>query len=159
LGVLSLPFLALLGLYEKAVPAGITAFRVKLVFEATFLVGILLYLKLAFLARELVRSVQLTRESIENLNAVQQKVMQSEKLIALGRLASGAAHEISNPLTAILGYSELLTDIPSLTAEDRGVAASIRQQVHRAQAAVASLRNVLRQNSIPVATVDKKLSS
>jgi signal transduction histidine kinase len=156
LGVLSLPFLALLGLREKSIPAAIATFRLKIIFEATFLVGVLVYLKLGLLARELVRSVQLTRDSIEHLQTVQQKVMHSEKLIALGRLASGAAHEISNPLTAILGYSELLTDVPSLTPEDRANAGSIRQQVYRAQAAVTSLRNVLRQNSVPPTPVVDK---
>lgn len=149
LGVLSLPFLGLLGLYQKNVPAPVAAFRLKFIFEATFLFGILVYLKLSLVARELVRLVRLTRDSIANLNAVQQKVVQSEKLIALGRLASGAAHEISNPLTAILGYSELLTDVPSLSANDRANARSIQEQVRQAQAAVISLRTVLRQNSAP----------
>lgn len=160
LGVLSLPFLALLGLYAKNLPPAVSMFRVKVIFEATFLLGILVYLKLSLLARELVRLVRLTRDSIVNLQDVQQKVVHSEKLIALGRLASGAAHEISNPLTAILGYSELLTDIPSLTPDDRTHARNIQQQVHRAQAAVTSLRNVLRQNSsAPSVLVDKKPAS
>jgi signal transduction histidine kinase len=158
-GVLSLPLLAFIGLYEKDVPAAVASFRLKFIFEATFLFGILVYLKLALLARELVRLVRLTRDSIANLNAVQQKVVHSEKLIALGRLASGAAHEISNPLTAILGYSELLTDVPSLTDDDREHASSIRQQVHHAQAAVTSLRTVLRQNSAPAPSVDKSPTS
>jgi len=91
--------------------------------------------------------VQLTRESIENLNAMQEQVNHSEKLAALGRLAAGAAHEISNPLTAIFGYSELLTDIPALTLRDRADAQLIQQQVHRAQDAVNSLRSSLRQNA------------
>jgi signal transduction histidine kinase len=162
LGVLSLPFLAMLGLYQKNVPASVASFRLKLIFGATFFLGILVYLKLALLARELVRLVQLTRDSIANLNAVQKKVVHTEKLIALGRLASGAAHEISNPLTAILGYSELLTDIPSLTENDRAQARSIQQQVHRAQAAVTSLRAVLRQNASPApspSSVEKSTAS
>ena len=162
LGVLSLPFLGIIGLYERNIPAAVATFRLRLTFEATLLFGILVYLKLGLLARELVRLVQLTRDSIANLHEVQQKVVQSEKLIALGRLAAGAAHEISNPLTAILGYSELLADVPSLSPEDRASARSIQQQVHRAQAAVTSLRNVLRQNSSSgsgLPTVDKKPAS
>ncbi|HVM75703.1 MAG TPA: histidine kinase dimerization/phospho-acceptor domain-containing protein [Candidatus Saccharimonadales bacterium] len=165
LGVLSLPLLALLGLYEKQVPTVVASFRLKFIFEATFLFGILVYLKLGLLASELVRLLRLTRDSISNLNAVQQKVVHTEKLIALGRLASGAAHEISNPLTAILGYSELLTDVPSLSDGDRSHASSIRQQAHRAQAAVTSLRTVLRQTSAPASftpspsSVDKSSAS
>jgi two-component system NtrC family sensor kinase len=35
----------------------------------------------------------------------ERKIVQSEKLASLGRLASGIAHEINNPLTGVLGYS------------------------------------------------------
>lgn len=157
LGILSLPLIALLGFQQKAVPHAVSVFRLRLVFGAMFVLGALVYWKLSLLARELVRLVHLTHDSIENLKAVQQQVSHSEKLVALGGLAAGAAHEISNPLTAILGYSELLADIPSLSQDDRASARHIREQVHRAQAAVASLRNTLRQNSSsPPLLVDKK---
>jgi signal transduction histidine kinase len=145
LGTLSLPVIGFVGLYQQNLPPAVTAFRLRLIFGAMLGLGTLVYWKFNLLARQLRYLVRLTRESIENLNAVQEKVNQSEKLSALGRLAAGAAHEISNPLTAIFGYSELLTDIPSLTAEDRANAQLIQQQVHRAQDAVNSLRNSLRQ--------------
>jgi signal transduction histidine kinase len=160
LAILSLPIIALLGLDEKYIPADVATFRLRLVFGAMFLLGALVYWKFNLLALELRHLVQLTSDSIENLNTVQQQVTHSEKLVALGRLAAGAAHEISNPLTAIFGYSELLTDIPALTPDDRSHAQLIQRQVHRAQAAVSSLRNNLRQN--PSATsvlIDKKPAS
>jgi signal transduction histidine kinase len=160
LAILSLPIIALLGLGEKYIPADVATFRLRLVFGAMFLLGALVYWKFNLLALELRHLVQLTSDSIENLNTVQQQVTHSEKLVALGRLAAGAAHEISNPLTAIFGYSELLTDIPALTPDDRAHAQLIQRQVHRAQAAVGSLRNNLRQN--PSATsvlIDKKPAS
>jgi hypothetical protein len=147
LGILSLPFLALRGLYQEDVPASIAVFRLRLIFGAMLVLGVLAYWKITLLARELVRLVTLTRDSIENLKAVQRRATHSEKLVALGRLTAGAAHEISNPLTAILGYSELLTDVPSLSPEDRASALLIQQQVHQAQAAVNSLRNTVRQSS------------
>jgi signal transduction histidine kinase len=160
LGILSLPSIALAGLYEKNVPPDIATFRLRLVFSAMFLLGVLIYWKLSLLTRELSRLVRLTRDSIQNLKNVQQQVTHSEKLVALGRLAAGAAHEISNPLTAIFGYSELLTDIPSLSTEDRANAQLIQQQVHRAQAAVNSLRHSLRQNSSPAGLrIDKEPAS
>jgi signal transduction histidine kinase len=141
--ILSVPVISLLGLRGKDTPWTVQLFRLRLVFGAMFLLGALVYWKLNLLARELVRLVHLTHDSIENLKSVQQQVSHAQKLAALGRLAAGAAHEISNPLTAILGYSELLVDVPSLSPEDRTNAKFIQQQVHRAQAAVVSLRSTL----------------
>ncbi|MCP4129556.1 MAG: HAMP domain-containing protein [bacterium] len=40
----------------------------------------------------------------------EQQIVQSEKLASLGRLASGIAHEINNPLTGVLTYSSLLAE-------------------------------------------------
>lgn len=150
LGIISLPFLALLGFYQSNVPANIAVFRLRLIFGAMLVLGVLVYRKISLLARELVHSVALTRDSIENLRAVQRQAAHSEKMIALGRLISGAAHEISNPLTAVLGYSELLIDTPSLSVDDRASALLIQRQVHQAQEAVNGLRNTARQNASPI---------
>jgi His Kinase A (phospho-acceptor) domain len=144
LAVLSLPLIAFIGYYEKGIPSSVVTFRLRLVFAAMFLIGTLAFWKLNLLSRELVRLVNLTHTSVEDLKLVQNRITQSQKLAALGRLAAGATHEVSNPLTAILGYSELLADIPSLSAKDRWCAEEIQVQVHRAQTAVISLRNTLR---------------
>jgi len=157
MGILSLPIIALFGFYEKDIPSPVATFRLRLVFGAMTLLGALVYWKLILLARELGRLVRLTKASIKSLKEVQLQVAHAEKLVALGRLAAGATHEISNPLTAILGYSELLTDIPSLSPDDRQDAHVIRQQVHRAQAAVNSLRDTLRSGQpSPSLAIDKK---
>ncbi|MBW2193357.1 MAG: response regulator, partial [Deltaproteobacteria bacterium] len=44
----------------------------------------------------------------EQLEIVKAQLIQSDKLSALGELLAGVMHEINNPLTSILGYSELL---------------------------------------------------
>jgi hypothetical protein len=142
--ILSLPVIAFFGTMERHVPEDLAAFRLRLVLGAMLLLSGLVFLKLTLLAREWHRMVRLSEASLENLKSVQAKVAQSQKLAALGRLAAGATHEISNPLTAILGYSELLADIPSLSPPDRESAQIIQKQVHCAQAAVNSLRNSLR---------------
>jgi len=158
--LLSLPLTALWSLQSQRVPPVIEIFRLRLVFASMCVLGGLIYWKLSLLTRELVRLVTLTRGSIEHLKTVQQQVSHSEKFVALGRLAAGAAHEISNPLTAILGYSELLADVPSLSPQDRSHAQEIREQVHRAQAAVASLRGNMTANSLPPSLrVDKNTLS
>jgi signal transduction histidine kinase len=147
--ILSLPLIALSGAYEKDIPSKIASFRLFVVFAALVLLSALVFRKLSLLAGELSQLVNLTQASLENLKSVQAQATHAEKLAALGRLAAGAAHEISNPLTAILGYSELLIDVPSLSPPDRESAQIIQQQVHRAQSAVNGLRNSLR-NPAPV---------
>ena len=55
-----------------------------------------------------------TRQAYDNLRRTQEQLLHSEKMAAVGQLISGVAHELNNPLTAILGYSQLLTASPDV---------------------------------------------
>ncbi len=94
--------------------------------------------------RELLRLIHLTESSVESLKLVQNQILESQSMAALGRLAFGTTHEISNPLTAILGYSELLRENPSLTPEERHSVEDIQHQVRQAQDAINGIRKFVR---------------
>jgi len=47
---------------------------------------------------------------VTELNRLEQQVMQSEKLAAMGQMIAGVAHELNNPLTAILAVSDMLRE-------------------------------------------------
>jgi two-component system NtrC family sensor kinase len=85
-----------------------------------------------------------SEQSFQNLRRLQAQLVQSEKLASLGQLVGGAAHELNNPLTAILGYSELLTETP-LSIEQQALAQKIAHQVRRTKTLVSSLLSFAKQ--------------
>jgi signal transduction histidine kinase len=69
------------------------------------------------------RDAQMTeqRRMLEELQSLQRQVIRQERLAAVGQLVSGVAHEINNPLQAILGFAELLqmqADVPDDVKND-----------------------------------------
>ncbi|MBV9998441.1 MAG: response regulator [Verrucomicrobia bacterium] len=63
---------------------------------------------------QLRESNQRLQQALKELHDTQQHVIQQERLRALGRMASGVAHDFNNALIPILGYTELLLERPEL---------------------------------------------
>jgi two-component system NtrC family sensor kinase len=69
----------------------------------------------------------------------QSKLLQTEKLAELGQMVTGIAHELSNPLTSILGYAQRLL----LRRNSDGNSHEVRQIFQEAERASAILRQLL----------------
>jgi two-component system NtrC family sensor kinase len=53
-------------------------------------------------------SIQFLVKDISHRKMMQRQLMQADKLASIGQLAAGIAHEVNNPLSMILGYTQLL---------------------------------------------------
>ena len=87
-----------------------------------------------------------TRTAYENLRRTQEQLLHSEKMAAVGQLISGVAHELNNPLTAILGYSQLLTESPDVGAQGVEYAEKLYKQAQRTHRIVQNLLSFARQH-------------
>ncbi|HKQ85910.1 MAG TPA: ATP-binding protein [Candidatus Acidoferrales bacterium] len=87
-----------------------------------------------------------TREAYETLRLTQEQLLQSEKMVAVGQLISGVAHELNNPLTAILGYSQLLKSDEFTTPRGADYVGKLYKQAMRTHRIVQNLLSVARQH-------------
>src|SRR5216684_953612 len=153
IAVFSLPLFAGWALYDTAVPASVRSFRLVLTLGAALAMGVMVLIRQRLLDRELIRLLGQSDDSFGNLTRLQAQVLQSEKLASIGQLVGGAAHELNNPITAMLGYSELLL-CTKLTPNQQTLAATIGQDVRRTKSLVAGLLSIARKGPSAKTPVD-----
>ncbi len=87
---------------------------------------------------EVVNSVHVARD-ITRQKEADEKLIITDRLASIGELSSGIAHELNNPLTSVIGFSQLLMDedVPDNIREDLGVVCS------EAQRAASIVKNLL----------------
>jgi len=144
--VLSMPVMAMIDIAVMPQPIPVRNYRLVLTLAAMLLLGALVFIKEHLMDQELLRLLEASHASFADLARLQDQLIQSEKMAALGQLVSGAAHEINNPLAAILGYSDLLASQQSLPQDSRSMADKIGQQARRTKSLVNNLLSFAKQS-------------
>ena len=100
------------------------------------------------------RRIEQERSMHEAPQSPQRQVVRQERLAAVGILVSGVAHELNNPLQAILGTAELLEHDPRVSPEALEEIAFIKTQSGRAREIIRNLSRFSSQQAGPPALVD-----
>ena len=75
---------------------------------------------------------------------LQEQLLQSEKMSAIGQLIAGVAHDLNNPLASVVGFSDLLGEAPDVPPRLAEPLAVIRQEAERASGIVRNLLSFAR---------------
>lgn len=153
IAVFSLPLFAAWALSDAELPVHIRIFRVSIAFGAALVLGLMMFFRQGLLDRQLMHLISHSREAFENLKRLQAQILQSEKLMSVGQLVGGAAHELNNPITAMLGYSDLLLST-RLSPEQQSIGNKLGQHIRRTRSLVASLISFARQTPAPKGQID-----
>jgi signal transduction histidine kinase len=154
--VVSMPVLGLSALIDNSEPESVRHFRIAITYAAIIVAMVLVFLRQQLMDQHLLGLLRSLQNSVENLQTLQGQMVQHEKLVSLGKLAAGAAHEINNPLTGILGYAEILNDRGSTDKEQHALVEKILQLARRIKGLVSNLQSLARQ--LPAERTDLDLN-
>jgi PAS domain S-box-containing protein len=100
------------------------------------------------------KAVMTIARDVTEIKRLQQQLIQSEKLAALGQLVSGVAHELNNPLTSVIGYTQLLLARNQLDPRAAEQLEIVGNEADRARRIVRNLLSFSRQHKPSRAEVD-----
>src|SRR2546430_9655892 len=86
-----------------------------------------------------IEGVVLSGRDVTDLKRLEEQLIQAEKLAAMGQMLAGVAHELNNPLTAILGVTELLRDRQGVDDSTKRQLELTHRQARRAARIVQNL--------------------
>jgi two-component system, NtrC family, sensor kinase len=92
-----------------------------------------------------INSIVVVMTDVTDAADLQAKLMHTEKMAALGQLVSGVAHEVNNPLAAIVGFTDLLLENAEVPEAAKGELKVILQEAQRTRTIVRNLLSFARQ--------------
>lgn len=101
---------------------------------------------------ELAQNIQSLERTNRELTAARDELIRAEKMSSLGQMAAGVAHEIGNPLAAILGNMDLI--LRKAEGRDRALAEASREQARRIDRIVRGLLEYARAREPRVRPID-----
>ncbi|MFC1850082.1 ATP-binding protein [candidate division CSSED10-310 bacterium] len=104
--------------------------------------------------RSLEQHIHSQEDAYRALKETQDHLIASEKLASVGRLAAGVAHEIGNPLSSILGYTDILAMTDLRDADKMDYLKRIQQAIDRIQKIIRELLDFSRPASLEVHPID-----
>lgn len=100
------------------------------------------------------RDVTDQRRAAQEREELRRQLGQSQKLEAIGQLVSGVAHELNNPLAAVMAYAQLVLTSRTLPEDERGAVETMLQETKRAVRIVSNLLTFARQHQPERAVTD-----
>jgi hypothetical protein len=106
------------------------------------------------MVKRLAENKERMETQIRSLKEAREEVLRSEKLSSVGRLAAGVAHEVGNPIGAILGYTNLLASHTQEDPEAKDYLLRIEKEITRIDTIVRELLDFSRPSVAVSAPVD-----
>jgi two-component system sensor histidine kinase PilS (NtrC family) len=95
-----------------------------------------------------------TFTDLTEIRRLERELRLRDRLAAIGRLASGIAHEIRNPLSSIAGSVKMLSGIAALTDDQRALVGIVTRESERLNAIISDFLTYSRDRSFQIARVD-----